>query len=206
MVATLFLIAIDPKTGRLVKRRRLRFRKALATCYVASWRGAATAARRVAVRELRGAGLIERSLIPGRYPIVAGSAAYKPFGQLKRAIDNGLRDERDITLFVLLAWSGVLRQRLTRGERNSARQTLKRLLAAPDPNPGSVEPIPKFAAALGEVAFRQEVSMINELLTDVLSGDEATFDLPGGYVQGGDGGAGGDSHHGGGHGAGHHGG
>jgi hypothetical protein len=204
LAAALFLIAVDPATGRLVKRRRRRFRKALATCHGASWPGAATVARRAVVRELRAAGLIEPSRVPGRYPLVPGSGASKPFGRVRRGIDYGFDDERDVALFMFSAWTRVLAARLTRSERDSARKRLKRLITPPDPQHSDLPTIPPIAHAIGEVAYQQEAAIVREMIGDLLSGDTVTLDLPGGHVLGGDGGhGGGDST---GHGGGHHGG
>ena len=132
LTTELFLIAIDPATGRLVKRRRRRFRKALAGSYGAFGPGAAARARRSALGELRAAGLVGRSLLPGHYPLIPGSGASTPFARLRRCIVyEGLRSPRDVELFVLLAWSGVLAHRLSRSERTRAQRRLRALFAPP---------------------------------------------------------------------------
>jgi hypothetical protein len=206
LTSELFLIAIDPATGRLVKRRRRRFRKALAGSYGASGPGAASRARRSALGELRAAGLLERSLLPGQHPFIPGSGASAPFARLRRCIVyEGLRSPRDVELFVLLVWSGVLARRLSRSERTRAQRRLRALFAPPPSQDSSFAPIPPIAAALGSVAFREEMDHAWEMVNDLLSGDPITFDgggsgsggggevggVGGGESGGGDGGGGG---------------
>jgi hypothetical protein len=185
--AELFVCAIDPKTGRLVKRRRRRFRKALASLS-RSWRP-----RRAAISELRAAGLIERSARPGRHPVVPGSGYHVPLARVRRGIETGTFErERDQALFALLAWTGVLAQRLSRSERRTAVKRLKALLALPPAQDSVFEPIPAIAHALGQVAYRQEMDIVHDIVSDVLSGDGVSVDLGGGFEGGaGDGGGGG---------------
>ena len=202
LTAELFLIAIDPANGRLVRRRRLRFRKALAASFGASGPGAATRARRAAVRELRAVGYIARSPVPGRHPLVPGSGAATPFGRLRRRIvTDGFESPRDVELFVLLVWTGVLARRLDRADGRRASQRLKGLLTPPAAKDSAFEPIPPIAAALGSVAFREEMDHVWEMVNDLLDGDSITFD-PGGSGGGGGGGGGGDGGGGGGDGGG----
>ena len=66
LAAAIFLIAIDPQRGRLVKRRRRRFRKALAGAHGTG----ATRARRAAVRELW-CGVLQRRLTRSERKAVA---------------------------------------------------------------------------------------------------------------------------------------
>ena len=202
LTAELLLIAIDPANGRLVRRRRLRFRKALATAHGASGPGAAGRARRAAIRELRAVGYIARSPVPWRHPLVRGSGAATPFGKLRRRIvTDGFESPRDVELFVLLVWTGVLARRLDRSEGRSASQRLKRLLTPPAAKDSAFEPIPPIAAALGSVAFREEMDHVWEMVNDLLSGDSITFD-PGGSGGGWGGGGGGGAGDGGGDGGG----
>ena len=201
LATELFLIAIDPATGRLVKRRRRRFRKALAGSYGASGPGAASRARRSALGELRAAGLVERSLLPGHHPLIPGSGASTPFARLRRCIVyEGLRTPRDVELFVLLAWSGVLAHRLSRSERTRAQRRLRALFTPPPSQDSPFAPIPPIAAALGAVAYREEMDHAWEMVNDLLSGDPITFDGGGGGGGGGGdgGGAGGGGESGGG--------
>jgi hypothetical protein len=191
--AELFVTAIDPKSGRLVRRRRRRFRKALAAFSTARGPGRAAAARRTAIRELRARGMIERSVRPGHHPVVPGSGYGTPFARIRRGIETGeFDDERDQALFGLLAWTGVLAQRLSRSERRTAAKRLKALLTAPAAQDSVFEPIPPIAHALGQVAYRQEIDIVHDIVSDVLSGDGVSVDLGGGYEGGGgDGGGGG---------------
>jgi hypothetical protein len=194
LAAELFLIAIDPATGRLVKRRRRRFRKALARSYGASWPGGATRARRAAIKELRAVGYIERSFVPAHYPVVSGSGAYRPLGRLRRCIiESGFQERQDLELFVLLAWTGVLARRLERSERSTARRRLKSLFTPVAAQHSALASIPPAAAALGAVAFREEMDQVGEMVNDLLSGDTITFDLSGGSLGGREGGAFGDA-------------
>ena len=187
LAAELFLIAIDPASGRLVKRRRRHFRKALATAYG----GPASRARRAAVRELRAVGFIERSGIPGRHIVVPGPSS-RPFARLRRCIVyDGFESPRDIQLFALLAWSGVLASRLARSERHRAQRRLRALLAMPAAHHNELGPIQPIAAAIGSVAFREEMDVVWEMVGDLVGGDPVTFDGGGGDGGGGGGGDGG---------------
>ncbi len=195
LVAALLLIAIDPKTGRLVKRRRRRFRKALAGAH----RGGAP--RRAAVRELRRRGMIARSPVPGHYPIVSGSGATVPFGRVRLGIEKGFVRQREIELCLLLAWAGVLQNRLTRSERRTMGKRLRLLLLDPEKAGAQHHEIPAVADALGRIAFDEQMDIVQEAVGDLLSGDAVTFDVGGGGG-GGDGGGGGGGDGGGGGGGG----
>lgn len=181
-VAVLFLIAVNPRSGRLVRRHRLRFRKALAKAHAASGPFAATRARRAAVVELRSAGLIEKSRLSRRYSLIAGSGATRPFGQLRHGIDAGFESSLDRDLFVLLAWSGVLATRLSRSERTSARRRLTRMMKAPSAALTSPTPVDAITSALGQVVYRQEVHEVQSFVHALLTADGFPFDLPSAYV------------------------
>jgi hypothetical protein len=190
--AELVVCAIDPKSGRLVERRRRRFRKAL--------RSLSTSRRpqRAVIAELRAAGMIARSSVPGRHPVVPGSGYGRTFARIRRGIETGtFEEERDEALFALLAWTGVLAARLSRSERRTAVKRLKTLLTLPPAQDSVFEPIPPVAHALGQVAYRQEMDILHDIVSDVLSGDGVSVDLGGGYEGGGDagGGGGGDGGH-----------
>jgi hypothetical protein len=183
--ATLFLIAIDPKTGRLVQRRRLRFRRALRR---------AGGSRRRAVRELRRLGLVARSPVPGRHPLVPGSKAGAPFARLRRGIETGFEHPQDATVFVLLAWSGVLRRRLTRSELWHARHRLRQLNGLREDRYVAMDEASPEIHALGQIAYHEQMDVLQEAVGDLLTGGDVTFDLGGG----GDGGGGGGGDGGGG--------
>ncbi len=179
--ATVFLIAIDPASGRLVKRRRRRFRRVLA------------GSRRSVVRELRARGYIERSIVPGRYPIVVGSGASVPFGRLQQCVRSGrFETRRDRDVFVVLAWTGVLAQRLSRSERRTAGRRLKDALRAPEARYSELDHDSPLGRAVGEVAYREQVDVLQEAIGDLVAGDSVTIDLGGGDVGGSAAGGGGD--------------
>ena len=175
--AAIFLIAIDPKTGRLVKRRRQRFRKALRR---------AGGSKRKAVRELRRRGLIERSLVPGRYPHVPGAKAGVPFARVKQNIEKGFERPEDALIFALLAWSGVLKQRLTPSEIWVARWRSRDLsaLATGDTYEPMRRATPE-AVATAPIVWLQQMEIVQEAIGDLLSGGEVTFELGGGEAGGG---------------------
>ena len=185
--AALFVIAIDPKTGRLVRRRRRRFRKALRR---------AGGSRRKAIRELRRHGMIGRSPVPGRYPIVPGSGAGRPFTRLQRGIEKGFETPADALVFALLAWCGVLRQRLTRSELWHARHRIKELNGLKKDPYVAMDVTSPEVEALGRIAWREEMDILQEAIGDLVTGgpSDVTFDLGGG----GDGGGGGGGDGGGG--------
>lgn len=193
--AELFVTAIDPATGRLVKRKRRRFRKALAASPTAAAPASAARARRAAIEELLSLGLIEKSRRPGRYPVVVGSTFSAPLSRVRRAIVRGNFDEpRDVRLFALLAWTGVLAQRLDRSERRSAARQIKKLLAPPPASHSELEPISPIAHALGQVAYREQIDFVQEVLGDFTSGNSISVDFGGGFSggasdSGGDGGS-----------------
>ena len=148
--AELLLLAIDPDDGELLPRRRLRFLRALALAEGARpRRGAALrgfAARRRALRELRDAGVVEEE---GRRPVdrLAGG---KRFRRIREGLVADSLDERDDTLLVLLAYSGLLVPRLSRDERRLAHRRLRGLVAHPGAAPRSGgPPAAETAAALG---------------------------------------------------------
>lgn len=101
---------------------------------------------------------------------------------------------------MLLAWSGVLAQRLARSERRRAQGRLKALLSPPAAQDTDFGPIPPVAAAIGSVAYREQMDHVWEMVNDLLSGDPVTFDAGGmgpasesGGVGDGGGGGGGES-------------
>ena len=182
VAARVFLCAIDPETGRLVKRRRRRFRKAFKR---------AGSSRRQAIRELRRLGLIGRSAVPGHYPLRPGAGA--PFARLKRGIEKGFETPGDALVFALLAWSGVLRQRLTRSELWHARHRIKQLNGLPQDRYVAMGVTTPEVEALGRIAWNEEMDILQEAIGDLLTGGpgDVTFDLGGGGDGGGDGGGGG---------------
>lgn len=109
--------------------------------------------------------------------------------RVRRAITSGnFDDPRDVRLFALLAWTGVLAQRLDRSERRTAVRRIKKLVALPAAQYSELEPISPLAHALGQVAYREEVDILQEVVGDFLSGDPMSVDLGGGFESGGFGG------------------
>ena len=186
VAARVFLIAIDPKTGRVVRCHRRRFRKALRR---------AGGSRRKAIRELRRRGLIGRSPVPGHFPIVPGSGAGAPFARLKRSLEKGFERPEDALVFALLGWSGVLRQRLTRSELWTARHRSRELSGLRADPYVPMQEVSAEAEAIGRIIWHQGMDIIQEAIGDLLTGGpgEVTFDLGGGGEGGGgDGGGGSD--------------
>ena len=133
--AELLLLAIDPDDGELLPRRRLRFLRALAEG-ARPRRGAALrgfAARRRALRELRDAGVVEEE---GMRPVdrLAGG---KRFRRIREGLVAESLGERDDTLLVLLAYSGLLVPRLSRDERLPAHRLLRGSWRIRTPRPGA---------------------------------------------------------------------
>jgi hypothetical protein len=183
--AELFLIAIDPNTGRLVKRRRRRFRKALRASKPATPAGSLLPGR-AAVRELKAHGFVESSFLPGHFPVVPGSGYGASLARLRRGMVSGsFGDVRDLRLFALLAWTGVLAQRLDRSDRKAAARRIRKLMTPPEAQYTELEAIPPIARALGQVAFREEVDILQDIVGDFLSGDSIGVDLGGGFDTGG---------------------
>ena len=123
--AELLLLAIDPERGGLLPCDRGRFGRALAVAAggapgrLAGWR-----ARRRALGELIELGLARRGR---RGPVLADrSAPGVQFRPLREALLNDtLESERDTTLLLLLAYAGLLHDRLGRADRRVAYRRLR---------------------------------------------------------------------------------
>lgn len=136
MPARLLLLAIDPADGGVLAKSPRRLRRALAYATIADDGGPAgrvggRRALRSARTELAAAGLAERRGPRRRLHLVDRPYAARAFNDV-RAYEPGCEShESDRVLFVLLAWSGVLRRRLPRGERRLALRRLRALVPPP---------------------------------------------------------------------------
>lgn len=187
-VAQLLALAINPAGGGLFAVDEHRFNQALVAVHGS--RGAAASARRArreALDELVRAGVVERSGFTRRPRLVPRSGVGKPLARLRRCIaEDDFADPRDVELFLLLAWTGLLTCRLEREERRVAVRRLRKLVDSDDfgdwigtlearekttaaPSARSVE-IPEWARALGTVALREEIDLVAELVADVAGG------------------------------------
>jgi hypothetical protein len=114
--AEVLLLSIDPGDGGLVVNSRRRLRKSLK---------AAGGSYRGALRELRDAGLVAGRRNP---KLTDRGPAGTRFRTLWQAADaDTLSEPRDIELFILLGWSGVLASRLPREDRRVAAIRLRKL-------------------------------------------------------------------------------
>jgi uncharacterized membrane protein YgcG len=201
LTGRLLLFSIDPGRGGMLDVHDRRFRRAL----VAAHRGGgrpllwhARTARRAAQRELEAAGLLER----GRLRLADRARTMQLFNGLWRRIERDeLDDPGDRELVVLLAWTGVLRRRLVKDERQLALRRIRRIVSEP-PRRGQLVPDPNaFPAPMtqGTLAVGAIAALgASDLLADLSSGDlgGADFggaDFGGAFVGGGgDGGGGGE--------------
>ena len=189
--AELLLLAIDPARGGLLPRNRTRFRRALAGAYRSDrasrrgWSPAPGRARRRAVRELKRAGLVEQRWL-GHLRLADRAEAAKHFNRLSSCLrDDELSEPRDRVLTLLLAWSGVLAQRLSRDERRIAARRLRPLIRAgqlgevPGAPTSGQAPAPDWLDALGLVAVGLHGSLIADVISDFGHGDFGGLDSGG---------------------------
>jgi hypothetical protein len=122
LAAELLIVAIDPRRGGLLRRRRRHFRRALAVASgyrrtpLAGWR-----ARRGAHRELRAAGLLAPDSTARRPRLADRKARAEVLRRVRRCVlDSSAGELRDRELLPLMAWSGLLVPWLTRDERRLA--------------------------------------------------------------------------------------
>lgn len=150
--AELLLLAIDPVDGGVLAKSRRRLRRALAYAAIADGSGPAGPLRghralRSARAELLAQGLAERR--GRRLRLVDRTHAARLFNHVRGCEAGCESHERHRSLFVLLAWSGVLRRRLSRGERRLA---LRRLRGIVPPPHGDRQGALQGLGALGTVA------------------------------------------------------
>jgi len=133
--AKLLLLSIDPADGGLLAKSPRRLRRALVHAATAegarAGRGGGRSALRGARAELQAAGLVERRGALGRLHLLDRGWATRTFNHVRGCEPSCAEHERDQILFVLLAWSGVLRRRLSRDERRVALRRLSGLVPAP---------------------------------------------------------------------------
>jgi len=182
--AKLLLLSIDPADGGLLAKNPRRLRRALVHAVAAEpgARAGQVGGRSVlrgARAELQAAGLVERRGALGRLHLLDRSYAARTFHHVRGCEPTCEEHERDQILFVLLAWSGALRRRLSRDERRVALRRLSRLVPPPHgERQGALQGI----WALGAVAAVAHA--------DLLSGAGFGFGDGGGGGAGGDGGGG----------------
>jgi hypothetical protein len=176
--AELLLVAIDPVDGGLLRRRRRRFRRALAAADghargipLAGWR-----ARRRAHDELERAGLLDPAST-ARHPRLADRHARKAVLQrVRRCVTERTADEpRDRELLYMMAWSGLLTSWLSRDERRLA---LRRLH-------GGRAPMSEGVAALGAAGVLATEELFAEAGFGDFGGGDAAGLEPGGASEGG---------------------
>lgn len=194
LTAELLLLAINPADGGLFPRDRGRFRKALRETYRSDRgeRRSAWRARRHALLELELAGIVEPPRGLGRRLRLAdrGRAADR-FHRLQRCLDqDDFPEPRDRELAILLAWSGVLARRLSRGQRRIAVRRLRKLARSLErdglwqgaPLSGTVA-----ALAVGRVAHDDfQSDLLHGALSDFATGGESCFNAVGLSGAGGD--------------------
>ncbi len=187
--AEVLLLSIDPADGGLLVRRRRhrrRLRKALKAAG-SSWGEA--------LGELETAGLVRRTGPLGRrLELIDRAPGGRRFRELRDLIrKDKLTKPRDVELFVILAWTGVLARRLPRQERRVASSRARRLgstMAGAD----AARTMPAIAdlglagAGGGFGSFDSGGMLDGSGLDGGAGGDGG-----GGWFGGGDGGGGGDS-------------
>lgn len=184
LAAELLLVAIDPNRGGLLPRRGRRFRRALAGAQgfariapLAGWR-----ARRRAHGELARAGLLAPDSTASRPRLADREARTSVLRRVRRCVrDEAAGEPRDRELLLLMAWSGLLSEWLTRDERRLA---LRRLHDGPAPQTHGI-------AALGFVGMDATAELFAEAGFGDFGGGEAAGLEPGGASEGGGGGDGG---------------
>jgi hypothetical protein len=129
--AELLLVGIDPNRGGLLPRRKRRFRKGLAAgeglstrLPLSGWR-----ARRRAYAELERGGVLAPDSTPRRPRLGDRDARTAVLRRVRRCVQDKAADEpRDRELLLLMAWTGLLSDWLSRDERRLA---LRRLQDSP---------------------------------------------------------------------------
>ncbi len=134
--AELLLLAIDPADGGVLAKSPRRLRRALAYAAVAQPGGPARprgghGSLRSARAELLAAGLAECRGPRRRLHLVDRAHAARLFNHVRACEPDCQSHERHRSLYVLLAWSGVLRRRLSRGERRLALRRLRAIVPPP---------------------------------------------------------------------------
>ena len=180
--AELLLFAVDPGQGGLLPHSRRRFRRALAATRETGHRlpGAAGRTRRDAIDELAWAGLLrpeslqlaDRPRATSRFRTVCGC-----FEQPDAA------DSRDWELLVLLAWSGVLGQRLSKDDRRVADRRLRALFKTAENDswgfPGGEHATPEWLPRLGGIArLADEIDLFDSPGITEFGTDHSGFRVP----------------------------
>ncbi len=192
LAAETLLLAIDPAHGGLLGRRR-RVRKALARAYRADPRpernrpGVRGRAAGRARRELWDAGLIERGRALRGLRLADSRPAARRFQRLRACLrDDDFPEARDCELAVLLAWSAVLPQRLSRDEWRVAVRRLRKLVAVPSARQVALsgrQPMTEGVLALGLVGSLASTDWLSDVSAES-GGGQAGFDTGGGGSDG----------------------
>jgi hypothetical protein len=179
--AELLLVAVDPNRGGFVRRRRRRFRRALAAAYglrrfapFAAWR-----ARRRAYAELARAGLLNSGSTPRSPRLEDRAARSAVMRRVRRCLQDVEGEPRDRELLLLMAWSGLLSGWLSQDERRLALRRLQHGQA----------PVSEGVAALGAVGLAASSDLFAEAGFGDFGGGDAGGLEPG-AASGGDGGGG----------------
>jgi hypothetical protein len=178
--AELLLVATDPNRGGLLPRRRRRFRRALAAAQgisrfapLAGWR-----ARRRAHGELRAAGLLAPDSAARRPRLAHREQRTGVLRRVRACVrDKALDAPRDRELLLLMAWSGLLSDWLSRDERRLA---LRRIQDTPAPQFQGL-------GALGLVSAAATADLFAEAGFGDFGGGEAAGLEAGGASEGGGG-------------------
>jgi hypothetical protein len=179
--AELLLVATDPGRGGLLPRRRRRFRRALAAARGLSTRSplAGRRAQRGAYAELERAGLVAPGSTARRPRLADRDVRTAVLRRVRRCVrDEKAGEPRDRELLLLMAWSGLLADWLSRDERRLA---LRRLQDGPMPELQGL-------GALGLVGAAATAELFAEAGFGDFGGGEAAGLEAGGASEGGGGG------------------
>jgi uncharacterized membrane protein YgcG len=135
--AELLLVATDPNRGGLLPRRRRRFRKALAAAEglsprlpLSGWR-----VRRRAYAELERSGLLAPDSTRRRPRLAEREARTAALRRVRRCLhDQEAGEPRDRELLLLMGYSGLLTEWLSRDERRLAVRRLQHWQTSPNAN------------------------------------------------------------------------
>jgi hypothetical protein len=175
----MLLLAIDPGDGGLLPRSGRRFRRALVATRESGsgFPGAARRAQRAAAGELSAAGL----LTPDDLQLADRSRAAARFRTVSRCLEQpGGATHRAWELLVLLAWSGVLAERLNKDERRMAERRLRALFKTVDGDgwgfPGNEHRMPAWVSRLGGIdTLASQIDLFDSPVTTETGSDQGGF-------------------------------
>ena len=180
--AEVLLFAVDPGQGGLLPHSRRRFRRALAATRESGYGlpGAAWRARRTAMGELARAELLR----PESLQLADRPRATARFRAVCECLEQpSAADSRAWELLVLLAWSGVLAQRLSKGERRVADRRLRGLFKTADDDlwgfPGGEYAMPAWVPRLGGIAaLASQIDLFDSPGVTDFGSDSSGFKMP----------------------------